>query len=311
MRFKRTCRNHPPMPSKFRQLLRKIKARFISTFPGRVFAKFVGKYNVWRYDLYQLKWKLQKLPYPAPEEIENVRKNVTFIFKSFERQEMAKRLCENIQKYYPGAQVIVADDSRQPLTISTPNVQVIQLPFNSGISRGLNAALSQVKTPYTMRLDDDILLTPFSQIGNQLIFLQTHPEITLSAVLLCNTISRKTCQATATSYFLLNQKIIKMGGMPFRIAPVDTNHYLLLKTCNTFLARTEPFRNLGYDDNIRMIDHAEFFHRAQNQFLCVMDLTACVYHYHNSFDAHYGKYRSDYYGDVIYIRQKHNRKQNN
>lgn len=296
------------MSPAFRQKLRNIKARFISTFPGRLFARFLGKYNVWRYHLYQLKWRLQKLPLPTPEEIENVRDNVTFIFKSFERQEMAKRLCRNIQEYYPGAKIVVADDSRQPLEVSTPNVQVVQLPFNSGISRGLNAALAQVKTPFTMRLDDDILLTPFSQIGRQLNFLQANPEITLSAILLCKTISRKACQAAVNSYLSLNQQIIKKEGVHFSIGRVDPNHYLLLKTCNTFLARTEPYRALGYDDNIRMIDHAEFFHRAQGKFLCVMDTTACVYHYHNSFDAHYGKYRSDFQGDVLYIRQKYRRK---
>lgn len=45
-----------------------------------------------------------------------MRENVTVIFKSFERQKMAKRLYENLQKYYPGVRVVIADDSAENLT---------------------------------------------------------------------------------------------------------------------------------------------------------------------------------------------------
>lgn len=54
---------------------------------------------------------------PDQEEVEFVRENVTVIFKSFERQKMAKRLYENLQKYYPGVRVVIADDSRKPLDL--------------------------------------------------------------------------------------------------------------------------------------------------------------------------------------------------
>lgn len=79
------------------------------------------------------------------KEVQLVHEQVTFIYKSFERQKMAKCLYRNIQSYYPGVKVIIAYEY----------VEVIQLPFNSGLSAGLNRALQHVTTPFVIRLDDD------------------------------------------------------------------------------------------------------------------------------------------------------------
>ena len=57
--------------------------------------------------------------------------------------------------------------------------QVIQLPFNSGLSYGLNRALEKVETPYVMRMDDDELLTVKTCLGAQVKFLEMHPEVDL------------------------------------------------------------------------------------------------------------------------------------
>ena len=111
------------------------------------------------YWYFERKWKKQGFSMPDQEEVEFVRENVTVIFKSFERQKMAKRLYENLQKYYPGVRVVIADDSRKPLDLQGDSLTIVQLPFNSGLSYGLNQALERVDTPYVMRMDDDELLT--------------------------------------------------------------------------------------------------------------------------------------------------------
>lgn len=59
---------------------------------------------------------------------------------------MAKRLYKSIQSYYPGARVIIADDSSKPLELIGENLEIFQLPFNSGWGVGLNRALERVKT---------------------------------------------------------------------------------------------------------------------------------------------------------------------
>ena len=129
------------------------------------------------YWYFERKWKKQGFSMPDQEEVEFVRENVTVIFKSFERQKMAKRLYENLQKYYPGVRVVIADDSRKPLDLQGDSLTIIQLPFNSGLSYGLNQALERVDTPYVMRMDDDELLTVRTRLGKQVEFLERYSEI--------------------------------------------------------------------------------------------------------------------------------------
>ena len=88
------------------------------------------------------------------------------------------------------------------------------------------------------------------------------------------------------------------------LTEIDETHIVVGKSPNTFVARTDKIKEIGYDDNIRMIDHNEFFYRAAGKIVSVLDRTAFVLHFRNWFDTHYNQYRSDYQGDVAYIREK-------
>lgn len=254
----------------------------------------------------KFKWLLTVKAKPDARQQALVRENVTFIFKSFERQGMARRLYRSIQAYYPGVRVIIADDSREPLDLEGPGLTVIRLPFNSGLSRGLNQALERVSTPYVVRMDDDELLTPGSDFHGHLDFLMAHPEADLVAVQLCDLPLRRNWQDGELQRYMRSG----IAGAPklLRIPHgtwIDGDHVVLGKTPNTFIARTEPYRALGYDDCIRMIDHQEFFWRAAGNLVSVLDRRAYVFHCHNIFDRNYRRYRSDVEGDRAYIRRKH------
>ena len=104
-----------------------------------------------------------------------------------------------------------------------------------------------------------------------------------------------------------------MEGAPKRLliphmTKIDDTHYVVGKCANIFLARTGKLREVGYDDNIRMIDHNEFFYRAAGVLVTAMDISAWIFHYHNLFDRNYSKYRNDIAEDVRYIRAKHARR---
>ena len=251
-----------------------------------------------------IKWFLPGKKKPDHEEIQLVEENVTFIFKSFERQGMAKRLYNNIQSYYPGVKVIIADDSAKPLDLKSDNLEVVQLPFNSGLSYGLNRALEKVETPFVIRMDDDELLTPFTRWGDQLKFLLNHPEIDLVGILPFNIPFMESLDKTARVYYgqpmFGAPKPLKIPHM----TPIDDNHVVVGKSPNIFIVRTDKLKEVGYDDHIRMIDHNDFFYRAAGNIVSVLDPTAFVLHYHDRFDEHYRKFRSDVMGDRIYIANR-------
>lgn len=253
---------------------------------------------------YSLKWKLQGAKKPTPEDVALIRENATFIFKSFQRQKMATQLYRNIQAYYPGVRVIIADDSAEPLQLQDDHAEVIQLPFNSGLSYGINRALEKVETPFVIRMDDDELLTPYTNFHGQLRFLLAHPEADLAAV---TYIAMPLCppmKKTLSTYYAQD---MRNGLRPLRIphlTPIGETHVVVGKPPNIFIARTQAIRAVGYDDQIRMIDHNEFFFRAAGKLVAVLDPTAFVLHRHDPFDRAYAKYRKDVSGDVVYIRKK-------
>lgn len=254
---------------------------------------------------FKIKWKFTNTPTASEEDRKNVADNVTFVYKSFERQSMAKRLYRNIQKMYPGARVIIADDSKKPLEIKGENLQIIHLPFNSGLSKGLNLALNNVRTPFTMRLDDDELLTPYSKIYEHLKFLQSHPEVDLVGLLPYNAPFIKSPITQTKFYFGESMSAAPLKLKIPHLTVIEQNYVVLGKVPNIFLARTEEYRSVGYDDNIRMIDHQEFFFRAAGRLTSVLSLNSYVFHYHDRFNKYYDKFRSDIHGDGVYIKSKY------
>lgn len=158
------------------------------------------------YKYFNNKWEKQGRKKPDQSEIDFVRENVTIIYKSFERQKMAKRLYRNIQSYYPGVRVIIADDSSRPLDLQDDSLQVIQLPFNSGLSFGLNRALEKVETPYVMRMDDDELLTVKTCLGAQVNFLEMHPEVDLVGFCTLTAIQCKNPDEEVSKFTSFNMK---------------------------------------------------------------------------------------------------------
>lgn len=252
------------------------------------------------------KWLLKGERKPGKDEVDFVCKNVTFIYKSFERQKMAGRLYKNIQAYYPGARVVIADDSRKPLVIKHAGEQlkIIQLPFNSGLSRGLNCAIKQVETSFVMRMDDDELLTPLTKLGAELEFLCGHQEIDLVGFMPLSVIKCTPVQKSVWEYYKQSLSRAPKALLIPHMTPIDENHVVVAKAPNIFLARTEKVREIGWDDKIRMIDHNEFFVRAAGNLVSVLNPDSVVFHYHNPFHAHYQKFRADVNGDIAYISHK-------
>ena len=88
---------------------------------------------------------------------------------------------------------------------------------------------------------------------------------------------------------------------------IDGNHMVLGKVANIYLARTEKLREVGFDSNIRVIDHHEFFWRAAGVITSAAALDTVVFHRHNPYEKGYNSYRSDYAADLEYIKKKRKR----
>lgn len=282
-----------------KKFLLKISATKLEPIFRLVYAVFTKL----EYILFEIKWSVCSHKKPSQSDVNYVCKNVTFMYKSFERQSMAKSLYKSIQQFYPGARVIIADDSKKPLDIKGDFVDVVQLPFNSGLSCGLNRALEKVTTPYLVRLDDDMLLTRLTDVEGQLRFLENHSEVSLVGFAVLTAPECKSPEKSLGKYY---RKSYNKNLIIPRLTMIDNEHIVVEKSTNIFIARTQDIRQIGWDDNIRMIDHNEFFYRAAGQIVSVMAPKAVIFHRHNYFHSEYSKYRRDYLGDLAYIKKKHN-----
>ena len=190
-------------------------------------------------------WKLKGGKKPTTSQQKELAQKVTFIFKSFERQGMAKRLYKSIRKYYPDVKIIIADDSKRHLEIEDNNLEIIQMPFNSGLSAGLNRALERVKTPYVIRMDDDMLLTPFSNFNRHLEFLESDGRVDLIAISFINAIRRRSLLKTQEAFL----KIDMSNGLKPLLIPHKTklsnNYTVVAKPPNIFIVRTDAIRKVA------------------------------------------------------------------
>lgn len=290
-------------------MTKKIKAflRWLSRGPFGPLMCAVWDGLVWiQIQLCNLYFRLKGVSGPTEAQQALMRENVTFVYKSFQRQHLAKRLYRSIQKYYPGVRVIIADDSRKPLELTGPGLQIIQLPFNVGLSAGLNQALAAVETPFVIRMDDDELLSPASNFHLQLEFLLAHPEVDLVGVLPLGF----PCTRGWKHAQIENYKTFHMAHAekPLKIphkTTIDPEHIVLGKVPNIFIARTNAYRAIGYDDHIRMLDHQDFFFRAAGNLVSVLACNCFVYHNHCPYNHAYQVYRSDCDGDRRYITMKY------
>lgn len=258
-------------------------------------------------------WAIRGFRKPSSDDVAFVAENVTIMFKSFERQKQARALVRSIWKYYPGVRIVIADDSAIPLEIpgqaGNDSLKVFHMPFNSGLSQGLNLALAEIETPFMVRLDDDVLFTRRTDLAKELHFLMAHPEVDLVGMPWIDA-----CKAISTKRDIKVYMRIDMreAPLPLKIphgTKIDKEHIVLGKVSNAYLARTESIRKVGWDNNIRMIDHHDFFYRAAGILVSVLSLDSVLFHNHNFFSPHYNRYRSDWKGDAAYLRRvRYNRR---
>jgi glycosyltransferase involved in cell wall biosynthesis len=231
-------------------------------------------------------------PAPGTQEVHAV----TALIKTFERPYAVTRLVKSLRYRYPSIKVIVVDDSQSPQAIE--GAQLVKLPFDSGVSAGRQAGLAQVTTPYTLLLDDDFVVHRGTRLEFPLETLQgtTNIDLVAGSVIDLPLLRRRTRRgglwpSPARS---LHEEGSLLAGLP-----------VVLKPANFYLARTESLRRVGWDLQVKRLDHADFFTRALGKITCAQDDRWSVLHARNPFDDHYMAYRMDVAADRLYLAAKH------
>lgn len=223
--------------------------------------------------------------------------NLTAVIKTFERPEVLRRLVKSLRRFYPGMKVIVIDDSMHPTRLD--GVETVVMPYDSGVSAGRQEGLRHVDTPYLMLLDDDFVFTRYTRVVPVLEKLHRLPEIDIvGGEVVYLPFYRKIDYGRAaihpTEAVSVREPGSRIGGM----AVHD-------KVANFYIARTESIRKVGWDPQIKRLDHADFFTRAKGVLTTVFDPAFKVLHARTPFDRDYMRKRLDVQSDREILRRKY------
>jgi hypothetical protein len=234
-------------------------------------------------------------------EPEWLSRRLTITAKTFERPATATRMVRSARRVFSG-RIVLADDSRTPMAPPDESTVVVALPFNSGVPRGRNAALAHVETPYTLVTDDDVVLTKSADLVGVVGYLDAKPDVDAVCARLIE-LPRWYVVGYAQENELFpgalpprRQAGELIGGLP-----------VVLRGPQVFVARTEALRSVPYDENIRMVDHRDFFSMASGRLVFVHDPDFVVFHARTPFDPLYTKYRNDVAADLAYLARKWSR----
>lgn len=224
-------------------------------------------------------------------------KQVTAIIKTFERPQLLERLVASLERCFPGLAIIVADDSRTPSRL--PRVQTVELPFDSGVSAGRQAALDAVRTRLTWVFDDDFVVYRGTRLGLALRALEREPELDLVGGRVVDLpLFSSRGSARNLVYPTPASPRLTLGTRLGEVIVCD-------KVPNFFVARTDKLRQVGWDARLKRMDHADFFTRARGV-LAVGFLArfACL-HAQAPFDSAYMARRDDYAADEALLRARY------
>ena len=171
-------------------------------------------------------------------------------------------------KYYP---IIIADDSLpkyklQNLEIikkykTKTSIEVIDLPFDSGLSKGRNAIVSKCNTKYIMILDDSRTFTSELNICNMIKFLEeTNYHLFCGVINSRGGNNRRYC-ALFDSIKIINNIInIKTKSVRKIKSTLFNNIYETNIGVNVFIAKTECLKNVKWNDELKIGEHEIFFY---------------------------------------------------
>ena len=175
---------------------------------------------------------------------------ITVLIKSFERVDALERCLRSVRKLLPGVGIIICDDSRELPNISLKeNEEIHHIGFDQGLAKGRNILLCKCKTPYFLLMDDDTYLIECN--------LDKISEALKSFDIVGGIVDGIPWRGM---FKLKNYRLIHLYDQYEK----DESGYKKYDFIpNFFVGKTEEVAAVGWDNELKVSEHSEFFTRAQ------------------------------------------------
>jgi glycosyltransferase involved in cell wall biosynthesis len=227
------------------------------------------------------------IPFERPSNYKmNRLQDVTIIIKTLERKLQLMNQLKSIEALKFKGQIIVADDSLQPYgdevvkKFPKLNIKYIELPFDTGTSKGRNIMLEKVETQYFILCDDDFIFEPRTRIPlmkkylieNELdllggFFYEFWGESKWQNRLLKASIflfKHKIVLPPFFTYFYNGDFIVQDNKCKVEEILINENLVSCDITHNFFIAKTNSIKNIGgWNELLKGGEHHNFFLRAK------------------------------------------------
>ncbi len=230
---------------------------------------------------------------------------VTLLVRSFERPKLLRRLLASLSRHCPGSRVLVVDDSERQPKIDPGlrlDLELVRLPFDSGVSAGRQAGLDRITTEFFVNLDDDTVAYGETSILEALRLLARESQLDLIGGRLVHLPWMRQVDYSREGEISLGERSVLKHG-----TEVEGFGDEVLTVCdkveNFFVARTDSVRKVGWDSRLKRLDHADFFVRAKGKLVSVDNPRLRVLHAPNPFDRHYAVFRWDVEADSRLLQQ--------
>ena len=207
-----------------------------------------------------------------------------------DRWPVLQRLTASVEKYFPGTEVHIASDSGQEFdksrllnftlidTISghrlMRSVLIHNMLEDSGLSACRNYLVNHISTPFFFLLDDDFTIEDDSHLDHLLELIYTHGQIDIIAGKIPEDVLTF---HDYTGFFLLyNETLELVHEVPdemadealFRSSTDEDENLDMINVCrrvdfvpNVFMGRTSSIRSVGWDEQLKLGEHEDFFLR--------------------------------------------------
>jgi glycosyltransferase involved in cell wall biosynthesis len=203
--------------------------------------------------------------------------DLTLGIKTLLRPNCLFRLLESISTFYPGTKIVIVDDGPEPMQFqqaAAPEVQYIKLPYDTGLGASRNVMIDAVKTPYFCYLDDDFVFT-----------LETHLDWMLDPIRAgqADLVGGQFWEGTRYRLF---HGLLEMDGTTLVYKQGNRGvfgcygrTYERVDIVNNFwVGRTEHVRQTGWDPELKINTHTDFFLRASKRMQIAYCRDASILH---------------------------------
>jgi len=275
--------------------------------------------------------------YSKKTNIDRTHTLIAVIIPTFLRDDKLKNCIESLLKtfsdanrFQPWIKIYVGDQAEiTPIKqqfydyLTEFGHQIIPLPYNCGLSYARNYLISKTKEPFILVADDDYIfneLTNFEPMINLLLLEEnigivggalndrdTKPLRIYVDKLPTNNVNKLTFIAKSVQYLESKSTIMQKSSKYFKSELVS----------NFFLAKREIFDDIKWDNELKLVEHSDYFLRLKTtKWKVLFTPDTIVQHHPENNSAVYNSFRDAKTGkncnlSLVKLRQKYNLTTNN